>query len=195
MEFTEEKLQEVIEFCVEMHKGQRRKGNGLPYIFHPFRVAAKLIAVKESNHLFLLVAACLLHDTWEDCKEKGVTLEVIIDKFGVQVAALVQELTNDPVRMDDLGKLSYLKDKLAKMSSWALTIKLCDRWDNVEDMRSMDNAFKYKYRVQTEELLNYLSTVRGLTATQIDIVSRIKRELESYPADRQNGMLFTKEVS
>jgi len=33
-----------------------------------------------------------------------------------------------------MGKDEYLADKMAKMSSWALVIKLADRLDNVQDI-------------------------------------------------------------
>lgn len=186
MEFTAEQLQEVIEFSVAAHKGVLRKGNGMPYIFHPFRVASKLITVKESTHLYLLVAACLLHDTVEDVEE--ITLQTIIDKFGIQVAAIVEELTLDKTKYETMGKTEYLSEHLLKMSSWALTIKLCDRWDNVEDMSKMDNEFKYKYKKETQEILKVLVEKRGLTGTQHQLVQRINLELQNYPGDKQDGL-------
>lgn len=131
MEASNELLEKAIAFAVEKHAGQKRKGDKSPYILHPFRVLAILQTVKRTKNLNLLLIICVLHDVVEDC---GVTLEEIARLFGYHVAAIVEELTTDKVMCDKMGKKDYLLQKMLKMTSYALCVKLCDRLDNVRDI-------------------------------------------------------------
>src|SRR5258706_11264623 len=117
-------LEKAIIYATEKHKGQLRKGNGLPYIMHPISVMITLGKIKKSNNTELLAIVCLLHDIVEDCE---VSIEEIAREFGHGVASLVDELTSDQVEIDAIGKKEYLAQKMLKMSSYALRIKLADR--------------------------------------------------------------------
>jgi GTP pyrophosphokinase len=81
-----EPLREVYAFAALCHDGQMRK-TGDPYITHPLEVT-NLVAELELDASAL--AAALLHDVQEDCK---VPNEVIREKFGADVATLVDGLT------------------------------------------------------------------------------------------------------
>ena len=119
----------AIAFAIEHHAGQTRSGSGLPYIVHPIEVYVIVRKYKESAQIDILGAAALLHDTLEDCPE--VTYDLLLAEFGQTVADIVQELTNDREAIAQLGKQEYLEQKLAKLSSYALTIKLADILANV----------------------------------------------------------------
>ena len=56
-------IQKAINKAADLHRGQIRKGDGLPYIVHPFSVA--LILLKYTNDEDI-IAAGLLHDVLED---------------------------------------------------------------------------------------------------------------------------------
>lgn len=80
-------LFDAIAFAAQAHRGQFRKGTGIPYIVHPLGVAEILIThgcVEE------LVVAGLLHDTVEDAP---VTLADIAQRFGARVAQLVEAVS------------------------------------------------------------------------------------------------------
>jgi (p)ppGpp synthase/HD superfamily hydrolase len=167
-------VEEALIFATKKHKGQKRKGNGLPYIIHPMRVANVLLEVKESKNLNLLLTAVLCHDTVEDC---GVSLKTIAKKFGHAVASLVEELTLDKTKYESIGKTKYLCQEVVKMSSYALCIKLCDRLDNVRDMKTMTPEFRTKYKAETKQILEALEN-RRLTKTHKKIINLIEKTIK-----------------
>jgi len=180
--FKDNLFEEALIFAATNHKNQKRKGNKLPYIIHPMWVANVLMKVKQSRNMVLLLTVCLLHDTVEDC---GVQIETIAKLFGYQVAALVEELTLDKTQYEKIGKKEYLAIKMSSMSSYGLTIKLCDRFDNIEDMKSMNQEFILNYISETRYILSYIRSMRKFTKTQLKLVELIETEMlkyESVPA-------------
>ncbi len=171
---TSEVFEKAIVFAIEAHKGQKRKGNGAPYITHPFSVMSRIKQYKKSANLFLLGAAAVLHDTVEDC---GVTIETIIKEFGLHVAALVSELTLDKAQYKRYGKKEYLTLEMIGMSSYALAIKLCDRLDNICDTDQMTNEFKDKYKKETQYILEQIK-VRKLSPTHKKLIADIHKQLK-----------------
>jgi len=113
-------------FAEKAHRGVSRKFSGDPYFEH-VRKVFKL--VKKVDTRETLGAAALLHDTLEDCPQ--VTYEILVENFGKEVANLVKELTSKEDLVDAMGKADYLLDKMATMSDDALTVKLCDRLQNL----------------------------------------------------------------
>jgi len=153
------------------HQDQFRKGDGKPYILHPISVLLTLDRMKKSKNKFLLATAAVLHDIVEDC---DVGLSEIADKFGYQVASIVEELTSDKEKIEALGKKEYLLAKMLDMSSYALCIKLCDRLDNVLDLHSMSEDFKIRTIDETRFILTGLVN-RKLTGTHKKIIKSIKK--------------------
>lgn len=77
----------ALEFAIEAHKGQLRKGDGKPYIVHPVNVAMILTKLNLPDQV---IAAGLLHDTVEDTNTSIKDIEV---NFGSMVAKVVDDLT------------------------------------------------------------------------------------------------------
>ena len=176
MIITSELYEEILLFAIESHKGQVRKGDKRPYILHPISVMNRIFTVKShSKNLLLLGAVSLLHDVVEDC---GVTIEEIGRRFGWQIASIVDELTTNEEEKERLGKKEYLRRKMSRMSTYALSIKLCDRLDNVIDMKKMGKEFKEKYIEETEYILNGLT--RDLTGTHKKLIKLIQIEIKKY---------------
>lgn len=179
MNITAETFQKAIEFAVKAHDGVYRKGNKAPYIIHPMAVMGRVMSIKKSSNMFLLATAAVLHDTVED--NKSVTIEVITKEFGLYVAALVDELTTDKKKCELVGKKEYLSAKMISMSSYALVIKLCDRLENVIDMKSMGFKFKNRYIDETNYILNNIELYRTkITETHARLIEMIKSELNIY---------------
>ena len=80
----QEMIDVAIEVAEEAHRGQFRKGGGIPYISHPRAVARILSDAGCSEEL---VVAGILHDTVEDT---SLTLDCIREQFGERVARIVQ---------------------------------------------------------------------------------------------------------
>lgn len=170
---TVETFEKALIFAAKKHMGQTRKGDKFSYIIHPMRVAVTLQSIKESKNMALLMTACVLHDTVEDC---GVKLSTIAKHFGYAVASLVEELTLDKSKYETIGKTKYLCQEVLKMSSYALCIKLCDRLDNVRDMKKMSESFRNKYRAETREILDALKN-RKITKTHAKLIKLIEKEI------------------
>jgi GTP diphosphokinase / guanosine-3',5'-bis(diphosphate) 3'-diphosphatase len=109
------------------HVHQRRKGPaGEPYINHLLEVAmlvAEATGGKDTN----LVVTALLHDAIEDCE---VPKELIAETFGADVAALVQEVTDDKNLPKAVRKDEQIKTA-PKKSSRAKVLKLADKTSNL----------------------------------------------------------------
>lgn len=177
MKITAELLEKAILFAAKCHRGQRRKGDGRPYILHPMSVLRTLYDVKESKNMYLLAIVVMLHDVVEDC---GISLKTIAKKFGHQVAALVEELTLLKENYETIGKTKYLCQEVLRMTSYALCIKLCDRLDNVSprEIKKMPEDFKKKYRAETWEIVKTLEERRKLTKTHKAVLKLIKKEIK-----------------
>lgn len=177
MDVTAETLERAIAFALEKHKNVKRKGDGRPYILHPLSVLHRLMSIKKSKNAFLLATASVLHDVVEDC---DVTIQEIADLFGYHVAALVEDLSSDKEMIKKIGKTEYLIQKMLKMGSYSLRIKLVDRWDNMEDMESMDAGFRKKQIDSTNTILEALENGRKLTKTHKIIIGKIRKAMAKY---------------
>lgn len=85
-------LLRALSFAARKHRDQRRKGAGAPpFINHAIQVAELLAVVGGVTDIVTLQAA-VLHDTLEDTDTR---VELLIAEFGVEVARVVQEVTDD----------------------------------------------------------------------------------------------------
>src|SRR5436853_6654809 len=79
-------------FAAQKHSSQRRKGKSAePYVNHLIEVARLLAELPSSFDLNLVIAG-LLHDTLEDTPA---TRSELADRFGEDVANLVEQVTDD----------------------------------------------------------------------------------------------------
>lgn len=171
-----DKFKSAIEYASRMHGGQMRK-SGEPYINHPLRVVQNVLRYKKSKHIEELMISACLHDTIEDT---SATYYDIVERFGMQVASLVLELSNDEDMKKEMGKERYLSIKMKNMSSWALVIKLCDRLDNISDFENhKDIEFKSRYIDETIGIVDFLLKNGKLTKTHLSIIGAIIRTLLS----------------
>ena len=162
-------LIEAIKFASEKHKGQVRRGTGLPYITHPMVVSFLVQKYKESKRIEELMVAALLHDTLEDTDTNFVEIATL---FSPMVAGIVLELTSDEEEIKRVGKNVYLIKKMLGMSNYALTIKLADRLSNVMDEPSE------KYKKDTKTMIGEITKGRILTISQQEIILAMKPHLE-----------------
>lgn len=155
----------AINFASLKHEGQTRKVTGKPYISHPIMVSYILAKYKDSDNLEDLIVASILHDTLEDT---DTTFDEIQKEFTPLVASLVLELTNDEEKIKKLGKLTYHKNKLVGISSWALVIKLADRLSNI-----MDNPSEKMITDSIELMEHIISHRQNLSNTHLKMCSDI----------------------
>lgn len=145
------------EFARKAHVGQFRKYTGEPYIVHPFRVAAKVLSLPEATED--MVAAAYLHDVIEDC---GVTAQQLADSFGPRVADYVVGLTSFSKQCQSKANRAERKkmdlDYLRRQPNEVHIIKMCDRIDNLRDMRETCDSpsFLEKYLKESFDLCQVL---------------------------------------
>lgn len=151
-------------FAINKHNGQFRRYTNLPYILHPIAVSQIIQKYKKSKHLSDLMVVGLLHDTLEDT---DTNFSEISENFSPFIASLVLELTSNKSDIDKIGKLEYIKSKMKGMSSYALTIKLADRLQNISEQPTK------KMILDTMETMTYLRDVRKLTKPQILLTTKI----------------------
>lgn len=123
-------LLRAIWFAEEKHRGQVRKDvERSPYIRHPLTVMGLLWDVGEVRDVGVLAAA-VLHDTIEDTEA---TAEEVAELFGKEIAAVVQELTDDKSLPKRERKRRQVESAPHK-SEAAAQVKLADKTCNIRDV-------------------------------------------------------------
>src|SRR3989344_4185993 len=122
---------EAVNFAIETHElnqKQKRKGKDIPYITHPLTVGLILASAGASEDVII---AGILHDTVEDSSpEKSVSKEMIAERFGESVAALVMSVTEeDQSRPWEVRKNDAL-EHIAHFSHGSLLVKSADTISN-----------------------------------------------------------------
>ncbi len=144
------KVKEAYRFSDEMHLGQMRK-SGEPYISHPLAVAEICADWKLDAQAMM---AALLHDVIED---QGVKKEELIERFGAQVASLVDGLS----KLDKIEFQSQIEAQAENFRKMLLAmardvrvilIKLADRLHNMRTLGAMIPEKKRRISRETMEV-------------------------------------------
>ncbi|WP_275288819.1 HD domain-containing protein [Halomonas elongata] len=133
--------------------GQRRKYTGEPYHLHPKAVAKTVESIGGTPEM---VAAAYLHDVVEDTH---VTFRALVHEFGPTVAGYVFDLTDqfiDPDWGNRAQRKAMERDRLARISAEAQTIKLADLIDNTQSIVERDPGFARVYMAEKRELLKVM---------------------------------------
>ncbi|KUH67893.1 phosphohydrolase [Mycolicibacterium novocastrense] len=122
------KFQEALGFAAELHRTQTRKASQVPYVGHLLSVAGLVI---EADGTETEAIAALLHDAAED-QGGDVTLTQIEERFGHEVAAIVEEcsdtvLTPKPPWRE--RKQAYI-EHLNTASDSTIRVSMADKLDN-----------------------------------------------------------------
>src|SRR5690606_17905313 len=127
-----ERVREAYRYADQAHLGQFR-ASGSPYISHPIAVTEICAGWKlDANAL----SAALLHDVIED---QGVTKQELAEKFGPEVAELVDGLSKLD-RLDFATKAEQQAESFRKMllamarDVRVILIKLADRLHNMRTL-------------------------------------------------------------
>ena len=162
-------VEKAYHFAEKAHAGQKRK-SGEDYFIHPCFVASILTELMIDPPT---IAAGLLHDTVEDCP--GITLELIRNEFGDEVAQLVDGVTK-------LNKLDFANREEAQAESLrkmilamskdirVVLIKLADRLHNMRTLKYQSPERQVAIARETLEIYAPLAHRLGVYA--------IKQELE-----------------
>lgn len=136
MEIVElSKIQKAQDIAMDAHANQFRKVSKKPYFIHPFKVYQ---AAKSRGYSDEIQIVAILHDTYEEAKNKKYIEEKIRSTFGDTIFGFVKLLSHDPG--DNYNKYLLF---LAKKSKTALTVKLLDMIENMLDNASPNQKKKY----------------------------------------------------
>lgn len=177
---------DALDFATDAHDDQWRR-SGEAYIMHPCSVA-KILADEMDVVDPEILSAALLHDTVEDVET--VTIDVVNERFGAYVAAIVEGCTK--VTQDTSDKQTLSKKVHRKIFSGAalrpevMLVKLADRLHNLRTLGAMPKHKRQKISDETLDIYAPLATVFGLFS--------LKREMYnlalSYKFPKQGAKLL-----
>ena len=128
-------MQNAIRFSIEVHEihqKQKRKGKDIPYITHPITVGLILAHVHAGEDVII---AGILHDTIEDShRDHKVTPEMLIERFGENVASLVESVTESNKELPWEDRKREALAHIATFSHDALLVKSADVLSNVSEL-------------------------------------------------------------
>jgi len=168
-----ELVRRAYDFSLQHHAGQSR-ASGEPYLVHPLEVANLLADMKLDS---VAIAAGLLHDSGEDT---SVTIEEIKEKFGDQVAHIVEGVTKIS-KIDFASKEEQQAENVRKMmlamvdDIRVVLIKLADRLHNMRTLEHLSPERQKKIAQETLDIYAPLAHRLGM--------GKVRGELEdlSFP--------------
>jgi len=157
-----EEIRVAFEFAEKAHAGQMRE-SGEPYIVHPLKTALNLAEMRLPP---TMIIAGLLHDVPEDT---AVTLDQIREKFGDDVAGLVEGITKVGT-IKYRGVARYIENLRKMFLTMAedvrvVIIKFADRLHNLETLTAKPE--KKRYRIALESLEIYAPIANRLGMGEI----------------------------
>ena len=164
-------IQEAFEFSKKCHFGQKRL-SGEPFIEHPYQTALYLADLRLDKST---LSAALLHDVIEDCE---VSYDILEDKFGKEVANLVDSVTKlnqiDGNRLkggDNRIEASRSSLKAATVQKMLMAmaedvrvvlIKLADRLHNMKTLKALSREKQLEISQETLDIYAPLSHRLGI---------------------------------
>ena len=148
----EDRLNRAYVYTVKMH-GSQKRASGDPYFSHPVEVAGLMTELKMDE---ATIITALLHDTVEDTLT---TIEDVEDKFGEEVARLVDgvtKLSKIEAQTEDERAAENLRKFLLAISDdiRVLLVKLADRLHNMRTLHYIGNVEKRR-RIARETMEIY----------------------------------------
>ena len=190
-------LHESIVFANKAHKGQLRKGTDIDYISHPMEVMQILTAMRADDDLII---AGVLHDTIEDT---STTVEELAEKFGHDIAALVDHHSQDKTQPWKERKAAVI-DELERADKRTKMLVLADKVSNLRSMYSnyqevgeqlweRFNAPKEEqgwYYSKIHDALWDISDFEDIEPIYDEMTNLFKDIFVTYKVDREAGVLF-----
>jgi (p)ppGpp synthase/HD superfamily hydrolase len=121
----------ALRFARRVHLGQHRKQTGEQFVEHPIAVADLLMA---SGYDGALISAAYLHDVVE---KTDIQLDEIRERFGPEIAGLVDDLSEDP-EVDGYGaRKRALRKRIIESGGDSVVVYAADRVANMRDWRKV----------------------------------------------------------
>ena len=156
----EDLLNRAYIYAMKAH-GSQKRASGEAYFNHPLEVAAILAEMKLDT---ATIVAALLHDTVEDTEA---THQEIVDKFGPEIASLVDGLTKI-AKLDMVTKEATQAENLRKLllamsrDVRVLLVKLADRLHNMRTLHHVKPEKRQRIAQETMEIYAPLAGRMGM---------------------------------
>jgi len=184
----------AVQYALQVHGGQERKGSGVPYVSHLLGTAAIVLHFGGSEEQAM---AALLHDAAEDQGGRG-RLEDIRRRFGARVAHMVEGCTDTfetPKPKWEPRKKAYIKRIEAEDADTRL-VSAADKLDNVHaiiaDLREIGTELWERFNGKEEgarwyyrELVQAYESA-GPNALTRELAAAV-RNLEVLAAEKRGG--------
>jgi (p)ppGpp synthase/HD superfamily hydrolase len=184
-----DRFDEALQYASNLHRSQTRKGGDIPYIGHLLSVASLVL---EGGGTETQAIAGLLHDAAEDQGRDGRTLAEIREKFGDDVATIVDECSDTdqvPKPPWDERKKHYIDHLGSYASEATILVSLADKLDNaraiLRDYRVHGDELWQRFNVKDPQkhLWYYRELLKVFKAKNstwlVDELDRVFQELES----------------
>ena len=180
------RVREAYEFAAAAHTGQRRKGDGSPYIAHPTEVARLLAGEGVADDY--MIAATFLHDVVEDTDH---TIDEIRERFGAEVAMIVAAMTEDKSVEPYERRKDHHRDQVEAAGKRPAMIYAADKLANLRDLRALYAAegeaaaakFNASLDVRVRLWRRDAQMVERL-APELGILAALRSELDAFDAER-----------
>jgi (p)ppGpp synthase/HD superfamily hydrolase len=185
-----ERFERALVFAAELHREQRRKGSGVPYISHLLAVCALTLEYGGDEDEAI---AALLHDAIEDQGGASARAE-IFRRFGARVTEIVEGCTDtdeSPKPAWRPRKEAYIRH-VATASASVRLVSACDKLHNarslVMDYRVYGEDLWQRFTGRREGTLWYyramLSALRAAgDSAVVEELGRVIAELERLAAE------------
>jgi RelA/SpoT family (p)ppGpp synthetase len=172
------RVRDAYRFSDSSHLGQFRT-SGEPYISHPIAVAEVCVGWRLDADALM---AALLHDVMED---SGVTKQQMVERFGTQVAELVDGLSK-------LDKVEFASREQAQAESFrkmllamardvrVILIKLADRLHNMRTLGPVPPAKQRRVAAETLDIYAPIANRLGLNELYRELLDLSFRYMHPY---------------
>jgi GTP pyrophosphokinase/guanosine-3',5'-bis(diphosphate) 3'-pyrophosphohydrolase len=176
-----ERIKAAYAFAARAHANQKRM-SGEAYITHPLAVAGAVVEWRMDADA---VAAALLHDVLEDT---GTTKRELADKFGKEVAELVDGLS----KLDKMEFASYQEAQAENFRKMLMAmardlrvvlIKLADRQHNLQTMSAMRLDKRQRIARETLEIYAPIALRLGLNKLYRELQDTCFRLIHPHRAE------------
>jgi len=161
-------IEDAYQLARECHKDQKRR-SGEPYIIHPLCVAIILAGMDMDT---ATIAAALLHDVVEDT---GIGLADIEERFGSEIASLVDGVTKLTNINYDMTKIEMQAENLRKMfvamakDIRVVLIKLADRLHNMRTMQYQSREKQIEKARETLDIYSPIADRLGISKMKVEL--------------------------
>lgn len=185
------RFDEALRLALELHRGQRRKVGGAPYIGHLLRVSATVLEFGGTEDEAI---AALLHDSLEDQNRPGLSQEIAAH-FGQDVLQIVlgcSDTTVQPKPPWRERKLAFLQ-RLATANAAVRLVVTADALDNITTLRIQLGALGPKIWEQFRggpqgTFWYYAQLVQTLQqASDSPLIQELARRLDELQSAVQEG--------